>query len=113
MTTERLRPGVAAGSVGARLASRRCSTWMKRDGPIGTLPCGQMFACVKPDANRICMLSVPRALQSPAASKTSAVSAEPPPAAAADAASMLAASVWNNGGGADTPLRVQRAALSL
>jgi hypothetical protein len=40
----RFRPGVAEGSVGARRASRRCSTWMNREGPRGTLPCAQMLA---------------------------------------------------------------------
>jgi hypothetical protein len=43
-TTLRFRPGVAKGSVGARRASWRCSTWMNRDGPIGKLPCAQMLA---------------------------------------------------------------------
>src|SRR5512132_1069689 len=32
---------------------------MKRDGPTGTLPCAQMLACGRPEANLICMLSVP------------------------------------------------------
>src|SRR5262249_54866585 len=43
-TTLRFRPGVAKGSTGARRASRRCSTWMNREGPIGKLPCAQMLA---------------------------------------------------------------------
>ena len=69
---------------------------MNRDGPIGTFSSRQMLAWGKPEANRICILSVPRAGQPPLASKTPAAITRPPPAAvaaAAEAVSMFVASV--------------------
>src|SRR4051812_24039604 len=77
---------------------------MNRDGPAGRLPIAQILACGRPEANLICMLSVPRAAQSPAASYTSASSTGPAPAAALEAASMFVARAFNVGGGGVTPL---------